>query len=355
MNQLETENIINLVDRHLSWFEPKGKPQRLKGGNLNYVWRIEGKPRSIIFKYFAPHIAVAPEIPLDLQRMLIEARCLQAFSENGEFAPISNPEIRPPQIYYFDKEGHFLVIEDVETSSDNNSNNNWVFKYFSGQKAGEAIGNFIGNLHAISFKKEHLAKHFDNLVIQKTRLQLQYKAIGDLLEKAGISDFKILGKRVEKLGKKYLDKGQNLIMGDLWPRSILPTPQGLRIIDWELAHYGRPAQDLGHFAAHLWMMFHRAKEQQKIEIKNMLESFFISYNEALGERKYEILKPEEIIDCSIHFGAEILVRTIGRFQSGYLYDGLDLGDRIIREALETAALHIRSPEKLDTFSLLKYN
>ncbi len=353
MNQLETENIINLVDRHLSWFQPKGQPQRLKGGNLNYVWRIEGQPLSIIFKYFAPHIAVAPEIPLDLKRMVIEARCLQAFSENGEFAPILNPEIRPPQVYYFDESRHFLIIEDVVNHSENNSNNNWVFKYFSGQKAGKVIGNFIGFLHAISFKKEDLFEQFNNLEIQKTRLELQYNAIGDLLKKAGFSDCKILGKRVETLGKKYLDKGQNLIMGDLWPPSIIATARGLRIIDWELAHYGRPAQDLGHFAAHLWMMFHRAKGEQKTEIKNMLDSFLISYIEALGEIKCELLKPEEIIDCSIHFGAEILVRSTGRFQSGYLYDGLDLWDPIVREAVETAALHIRSPEDVETFCLLK--
>ena len=352
MTPLETQNILNLVDRHLSWFEPKGKPQPLKGGNLNYLWRIEGTPRSIIVKYFAPHIAVAPEIPLDLRRMLIEARCLQAFSEHGKFSAISSPEIRPPQIYYFDQRRQFLIMEDVEDYSDRKSNSNWVLKYFSGQKAGQILGNFIGNLHAINFDNEQLADQFNNVNIQKTRLELQYKAIESLLKKAGISDYKKLGKRVTQLGYKYLEKGKNIIMGDLWPPSIIPTPQGLRIIDWELAHYGRPAQDLGHFAAHLWMIAHQAKGEQMAEIISMLQSFFISYIQALGEKRYELLKLEEIIDCSIHFGAEILVRSIGRFKSGYLYEGLDWQSPIIQEAVETAVSHIRSPEDLETFHLL---
>lgn len=51
----------------------------------------------------------------------------------------------------------------------------------------------------------------------------------------------------------------------------------------------------------------------------------------------------------IHAGAEILVRTVGRFKSGYLYDGYDAGDRAIREAVEIAASLIRGKPEIDLF------
>jgi hypothetical protein len=66
-------------------------------------------------------------------------------------------------------------------------------------------------------------------------------------------------------------RGVCLIMGDLWPRSVLvgppeagapppataPPPRQW-VIDWELCHWGNPAQDTAHLAAHAWMLHHAA-------------------------------------------------------------------------------------------------
>ena len=38
-------------------------------------------------------------------------------------------------------------------------------------------------------------------------------------------------------------------------------------------------------------------------------------------------------DASIHFGSEILVRTIGPFKQSYLYDDLSPNDPILNEAI----------------------
>lgn len=93
-------------------------------------------------------------------------------------------------------------------------------------------------------------------------------------------------KRCEELGEWLVTKeGFVLIHGDFWLRSVLlyvpsylpasttdgtySTNDGIEstntiknsnantqdwLIDWELAHWGNPAQDIGHFAAHVWMM-----------------------------------------------------------------------------------------------------
>lgn len=351
MTDINIQEILDILKDNLNWFQPKSSPERLQGGLLNYVWRVDGKPKSIIVKYFPPYIATVPEVSLDDKRMLIEARALQAFQTGGIFSSLNNNNIRPPQIYYADESRKFLVMEDIENEPNIKKASNWILADLSGKEAGEIIGNFIGNLHSLSFSRTDLAGNFENCSIQKTRLDFQYKAIAPLLKQAGIEDYQILGDKVSKLGEKYLQKGKNVIMGDLWPNSIIPVADGLRIIDWELAHYGYPAQDLAHFAAHLWMKSNRAKTKTEAEeLDRMLASFFDSYVCALGSNCEDILNSQEIIDCSLHFAAEILVRTIGNFQAGYLYDGLPLTSPPIQKAIQTAVNHLRFPDNVTTFS-----
>lgn len=351
MAEISSQNLLDFVQKQLPWFEACSEPQRLAGGILNYVWRIEGKPRSLVVKYFAPHIASAPEIPLDRNRMLLEARCLQAFNNGGELETIATPQIRPPHLYYADETHHIVIMEEVKALYRNDlSAGGWGFQHISGQQAGENIGGFIGRLHAQSCNQADFAQYFNNFAIQKTRWEVQYCAIGDLLAKANIPDARTLGQKAEALGEKYLTPGKTLVMGDLWPPSVMPTAPGLRIIDWEFAHYGYPTQDIAHFAAHLWMLAHRAKTAEIAQQANhLLNAFLRSYTEALGETRQQLLDSEEWQDCAVHFAAEILVRTVGRFQSGYLYDGLSLEAPEIQEAVEMAASHLRFPEQSDIF------
>ncbi|MEL6654365.1 MAG: hypothetical protein AAFQ87_26560, partial [Bacteroidota bacterium] len=51
----------------------------------------------------------------------------------------------------------------------------------------------------------------------------------------------------------------------------------------------------------------------------------------------------------VHMGAEILARTIGRFQSGYLYEALDQNDPRIQSALAFATQCILRPAKDNAF------
>ena len=51
-------------------------------------------------------------------------------------------------------------------------------------------------------------------------------------------------------------------------------------------------------------------------------------------------------DASIHFGSEILVRTIGPFKQSYLYDDLASDDSILQEAISQATHRIRNSKSL---------
>jgi 5-methylthioribose kinase len=155
-------------------------------------------------------------------------------------------------------------------------------------------------------------------------------------------------------GELLQRSGKVVVMGDLWLPSVIVSGDDLRIIDWELAHYGHPSQDVGHLAAHLWMHMHRPPSASTAEnAMNMLKGFLENYRIALGEEFNRIFGSEGLQESSIHFGSEILARTVGTFQEGYLYQGLPWDHADIQEAILMAASHITNPTSAGIFEPLQ--
>lgn len=352
---MNAKDVSTHLARRLAHFEPAGDPEPLPGGHLNVVWRVPGHPRSVIVKYAPPYIAAQPEVPLDPGRIDIEARILQAFAPGGVLGDIASADVRPPYLFDFDASNHVIVMEDVGDCPDLGT---WLHQWPRSEcledDVGHLLGQFIGSVHVQSAHDPQLAEMFDNPSIQRTRLDVQYRAVGDLCRKAGLPDATELGERAVAFGERLQEPGTCVIMGDLWPPSVRVTSSGLRLIDWELAHFGRPAQDLGHLAAHLWMYAHRAPTQEsEYKVRAVLHRFLRAYRAALGEDLDTVLEAEDLRDCAIHFGSEVLVRTVGRFQDGYLYEDLGLTDTAVQEAVDVAVRHLRAPQDVETFRILR--
>ena len=342
------------LEQRLPDFEANGTPELLKGGLVNYVWRVAGHPKPVIVKSAPPYVATVPDIALDTWRIIIEGRSLEAFEPGGLLAGIGGLVIHPPGLIDLDQEHYILVMEDVGDHQDFGA---WLLRgrhrEASGGDIGRMVGQFIGTLHARSYKDQRLAKVFDNTPIQHTRLESQYRGIKDLCVRAGLPDADALGSAAVTFGEKLQQPGLCVIMGDLWPRSLLITAGGVRIIDWEFAHFGRPAQDVAHLVAHLWMHTHCAPTDfVAAQAQAALQGFLEDYRLTLGSTFETLFGADGLRESAIHFGAEVLVRTVGAFQSGYLYDGLSPNDPKVQEAVAVAAAHIRSPESADTLVAL---
>lgn len=339
MDFSKPEDAISFASDALPAFLPTGEAQELSGGILNRVWRVFGEGRPVVLKHSPPYIARAPEIALSPRRILIEAEVLRLFERPPLLSLISD-DIRPPRLLYADEKKFTIILEDVGGLSSLDEAETPT----SGQ--GARLGSFIGRLHSLTFGNENIAEALDNREIQQSRLEVQYAPIRRLLEDQGIGNAAVLGRKARQMGEKYLSKGKCLIMGDLWPRSILadiPKDQ-IRVIDWEFAHYGRPAQDVAHLLAHLWMLQHRAGSAEKQKsLRQFQEAFVKNYRAATAKSLPAIFDEEEIRDGGIHFGAEILARTLGSFREGYLYKGLAPRHPVIREAVAMAIEYMESP------------
>jgi len=342
------------VQDRLRDFSPAGGTTRLPEGNLNIVWRVPGRERSVVLKYAPPHIAVDPDTPLDPSRLTIEARCLEALGPGGRLAPAGSPPVRPPRLIDFQENPHVLIMEDcgeVPTLGRWLQVENRANLPSDAPTVGRHLGRFIGRLHRDTFGDPNCATMFDNRPMQETRQAVQYQNVVKMLRAGGVDDATPLGERAAALGEALLEPGGCVTMGDLWPSSVLVRSEGLRIIDWELAHYGRPLQDVAHLVAHLWMQRHRAPSDAIADaVEALQEAFLEAYRTALGATYDELWDAAERRGAAVHFGAEILVRAVGPFQAGYIYDGLAPGHPAVQEAVTTAAHFLRSPEAVDLVS-----
>ena len=341
---MNRDDVVPYLRERLPDFEPTGSPVRLPEGNLNVVWRVPGADGSVIVKYAPPYVAADPDVPLDPSRLVYEARCLKVLGPDGPLHDVTRPALRPPRPLHVDTDPHVLVMEDI---GDVPTLGRWLRGATDEERTrraadiGRTLGRFIGRLHRATMDDERYAEAFNNLRVQETRYAVQYQAVANLLARRGVADARALGDRAEHLGKRLLRSGRCLTMGDLWPPSVLVLDDGLRFIDWELSHYGQPAQDIAHFAAHLWMQAHRApSEPVAVAAKTIWTRFLSAYRDTLGDIQKGLVSTS---DCAIHCGAEILVRTVGRFQSGYLYEGLSPDDDAVQEAVQTAAQLLRRP------------
>lgn len=344
---METEKLKRHIESRLAGVRIENEPVALSGGLINFVWRVPCQPHNIIVKYAAPYIAVLPDVALDPVRLLFEARSLNLFNEGGKLAGIAQSLMRPPHLLDYDPEENILILEDVGHAPDLGQwiINETISDYMAGE-IGELIGRFVAQLHRKTYLDETLKTELNNATIQKARLEGQYTDTLKYLKRGQIYDAEILGKRAYEFGLRLQRPGLCMTMGDLWLPSILLTRNGLRIIDWEFAHFGLPAQDVGHFVAHLWMHIHRASSPRMADrSRSLLASFLEAYRNNLGEKKNEIFDSLSLRQSYIHFGCEILARTIGAYQQGYLYETLDPNSPIIQQAVQVAAEHIRHPEK----------
>jgi len=334
-NAYTAKQLLDYVAQALPRFRPQGQPRPLSGGNLNHVWRLEGQPKPLVIKQAPPYVAKQPDISLDPSRLLIEAAALQALAQGGPLAPVASDRARPPHPQHLDPQAHILIMEDLGELPDLAL----ALRRAQSQpkQLGQDLGQFIGQLHSQSLNDPHLARRFDNRAMQEGRDQVQYQQLGSLCRAAGLSGANTMGLRALSLGQSFLGPGQCLTQGDLWPASILVDDGRLRLIDWELCHFGQAAQDLGHFGAHCWMQAHRASDPEQAQRwRQVWEAFVTTYRAETTLGGESLLSEDNRCQSQWHAGAEIIMRCLGPFQAGYLYEELNHQQTHVQEALAQA-------------------
>lgn len=306
------------LDRRLPGLQP-GQPVALKGGLLNRVWRVPTGAGSVVVKHAPARVGA---LELDPHRITIEAAALA--DPPGGFCTSG---VRAPRLLDFDPSTATVVMEDAGELP---ALDVWLKGAHQAEAhvRGNRLGSALAALHRVTDSRS--AERFDNRPIQQTRLDVQYRSVGASLQAAGVDGADALGRRAVELGIRLLGPGRCVVMGDLWPRSVHVGPETLWLIDWEMAHFGQPFQDYAHLAAHLWMLRHAGIGAAS------------TFGQAFAEAYFGAAPPEiagEAQEAAFHAGCEIVVRALGPFREGYVYEAASKS--AIREAVAQAVRWLR--------------
>lgn len=130
---------------------------------------------------------------------------------------------------------------------------------------------------------------------------------------------------------------RTLVLGDFSPKNILVHSAGLVLLDFECAHVGDPAFDIGFFASHLLLKTIRAASHGPVcgaSIAPLIQSFYAAYvdRRALDSRAVSQLLRRSIL----HAAACSLARIDGKSPVEYLDEtGKGIARLFAREALRT--------------------
>jgi 5-methylthioribose kinase len=133
------------------------------------------------------------------------------------------------------------------------------------------------------------------------------------------------------------DEERTLVLGDFSPKNILVHAGGLILLDFECAHAGDPAFDLGFFLSHLLLKAIHTSANDFLNYDHfivLIESFWTSY---LERRAIEIVARTELVRrANRHTAACCLARVDGKSPVEYLDPSEQaLARSFAREALRT--------------------
>jgi len=336
----DASSILTFVRDNVPDLQSVHSATKLGRGQVNYVWRVSGPVKSVIVKIAPPFVAAHPEVTLDPGRIVFEARMLKGFEKDALLRNLTSLRLRTPGLLAAFPHQFTIVMEDFGQHPELDEWINAAPVDTEIKSCATRIGVFLANLHVSTSGGERYAAAFSNIPIQEARFLNQYSMVGDAVRREGVHQWERVDEQARNLGRRLLQSGTCLTMGDLWPRSILMAPAGVRIIDWEFCHYGHPAQDVAHLSAHLWMQAQCGKTPRiRRRFRQFNAAFVDTYKDVVWNRKGEWLQTKEFEHHhAVHFGCEILARTIGRFVEGYLYDreeNRDHRDAAIQIAVES--------------------
>lgn len=312
--------------------------REVSDGNLNTVFLVDGPAGSLCCKQALPHVRVAPDWPMPLERALFEARYMRATAD----------AVRPatPELYFYDDEMFLLVMECLTPHEVLRTAliRDEVQPGFSA-----VIGQYVArSVHATSWISqpfEHgsklLADFAGNTALTRITVDLiltdPFRPCSrnpapetDLLpDVEALHADKPLHRAVGNLQERFLTARQALLHGDLHTGSIMQHKDDIRVIDGEFATMGPIGFDCGLYLGNL-VLHARAAPHKGNLIKAEITAFWNNFTADLrtllktgGGDVWALsddVEREEMLNTFLHSilqdtagfcGLEMIRRTVG--------------------------------------------
>jgi tRNA A-37 threonylcarbamoyl transferase component Bud32 len=273
--------------------------ERLPGGVSNRtVLAGFSDGRCWVLKQALPKLRVAVDWFSSPERIHREALALQWYARLAPGGSV-------PRFEFEDEANHLLGMEAVPFP-----HQNWKTALLSGDvnfNHVEQFGRLLGLVHRRASEEEELRDVFgDRSFFESLRLEPYYLYCAQQVPESA----KFLYRLVEETRSCRL----TLVHGDYSPKNILLRNDKLILLDYEVAHFGEPAFDLGFSLTHFLSKAHHLPAQRAL-FADAAHRYWRAYREALGDvawaRHLEPRAVRHALGC-------MLARVAGRSPLEYL-------------------------------------
>jgi 5-methylthioribose kinase len=249
---------------HNSGRVPRQTPivvRELQGGVSNIVLRVDiaGGPPFVI-KQCRERLRVAMDWRARLDRIWTEyvtIKLLHAIL----------PEGTVPRILFEDRSNYLFAMTCAPDESVT-----WKSQLMAGRiepEIADRLGTILGTIHAAAPRSSALyEKLADTSLFEELRIDPYYRTVARVHTALAPRINALIAAMERPAGER------TLVLGDFSPKNILVHHNGLILLDFECAHAGDPAFDLGFFLSHLLLKSinaasHSSEDADKLESANV--------------------------------------------------------------------------------------
>lgn len=176
-----------------------------------------------------------------------------------------------PRILQEDKQNYLFLMEAIDRN-----HIVWKEQLLAGQANADiarTLGRILARIHAASFGVvKYREEWWDLTCFEELRLDPFYRELA--------RNFSELLPLVSSLEHEIRNSPTGLVLADFSPKNILIVPDRIVLVDFETAHYGDPAFDLGFFLSHLLLKTIWAGPRWR-DYWGLIESFLEEYTMSL--------------------------------------------------------------------------
>lgn len=272
--------------------------EALSGGVSNVVLRVETATARFVLKQSRPQLRTRDAWFSDLDRIFREQEVMQALID-------VLPPLTVPRVLFVDRANFAFAMSHAPPAVV------WKESLLHGKidiAMGERTGRVLGVMHNASARAAAKFEAFrDRNVFVQLRVDPFYRRIQE--RRPEVAD------AVQSLIDGMMTRSEALCHGDYTPKNMLVHDQGFMLVDYETAHFGDPAMDLGLFLTHLLL-----KAIRRPELRNgyfeLINVFWRQYCREVRFPALEELEPRGVAHC----GACLLARIDGTSPVEYLTD-----------------------------------
>jgi 5-methylthioribose kinase len=280
---------------------PAGAPvtiTELSGGISNCVLRAEWPGGCVVVKQSRPELRVEADWPFVRSRIHVERDCMRYL---GQLVPGC-----VPRVVFADEERYLFGMTCAPPGGAV-----WKDELLAGRidpAAAERAAALLARIHAGAAGDEAARERFaDQTVLIQGRIDPYHLTAAD----ANRDIAELVHEEVERL----LATQRTLVLGDYAPKNTFVYPDGILVLDFEVAHWGDPGFDVAFCLNHLCLKAFRFPERARA-LLGAARAFWAAYAGAVGPADARVAEAS----TALELGCLMLARIDGKSPVEYIHE-----------------------------------